>query len=152
MQWHDAAQVLLAFYDGDVMNLYEAGGRSLRGENGILARLAVCKAYSDPVEKNSFLFTMFAHKCGAWQVHDLAYLKVAIDYHIMRIALRSGMIQVQDAELAHRLKEREPVSAEEDNLVQRGPRCLRPAHRALSAFSVRCGQYLVDDRSQLLFL
>ncbi len=145
MQWHDAAQVLLAFYDGDVMSLYEAGGRSLRGENGILARLAACKAYSDPVEKKSFLFTMFAHKCGAWQVHDLACLKVAIDYHIMRIALRSGMIQVQDAELARRLKEREPVSAEEDNLV-------RNAVRDACDLLIEHSQHSVFDVDNILWM
>ncbi|NLG50527.1 MAG: hypothetical protein GX552_10500 [Chloroflexi bacterium] len=117
-QWHDAARLLLEQYGGDVMNLYEAAGRRLRGEGGILARLSAAQAYSDPVEKKSFLLIMFTHKCGAWQVDDLTNLKVAIDYHIMRIALRSGMVRVEDADLARQLVARQPVSAEQDNLVR----------------------------------
>lgn len=117
-QWRDAASVLRAHYGGDVMALYEAAGRRLRGPGGILERLAACQAYSDPVEKKSFLFVMFAQRSGAWEVADPQRIEVAIDYHIMRIALRSGMVRVTDAALAERLRGRQTVAAEEDNAVR----------------------------------
>ena len=121
-QWHNASRLLIERYSGDVMVLYETAGRRLRDEGadhaGILARLSEFMAYSDPVEKKAFLFIMFAHRCGAWEIEDLDNLKVAIDYHIMRIALRSGMVQIQDPTLERRLKMRQLVTAEEDNLVR----------------------------------
>lgn len=119
---HDAAGVLLQDYGGDVMRLYEAAECRLEGPQGILARLAACQAYSDPVAKKSFLLVMFAVRSGAWQVEDLERLKVAVDYHIMRIALRSGMVEVQDPALARRLRNREVVSAEVDNAVREAVR------------------------------
>ncbi len=100
---------MLALYDGDVMNLYEAARHRLRGEGGILQRLTAFDAYSDPVEKKSFLFIMFAYRCGAWEIEDLEHLEVAIDYHIMRVALRSGMVRVTDPDLERILKERLPL-------------------------------------------
>ncbi len=121
-QWQDAAQLLVRRYGGDIMNLYHEAGHHLRGKEGILARLAEFQAYSDPVEKKSFLLIMFAHRSGAWQVQDLENLRVAIDYHIMRIALRSGMVQVRDAALRRRITAREPVTAEEDNQIREAVR------------------------------
>ncbi len=148
-QWHDASQVLLDHYEGDVMVLYEAAGRRLRDTSpqhpGILARLSETAAYSDPVEKKSFLFTMFAQRCGAWEIRDLENLKVAIDYHIMRIALRSGMVRVQDAALERRLKARQPVTAEEDNLV-------REAVRQACDVTVRRSRHSIFDVDNILWM
>lgn len=117
-QWHEAADRLLADYGGDVMNLYEAADRRVVGPGGILDRLSAFDAYSDPVQKKSFLLIMFCVQSGAWGIVDLDSLKVAIDYHVMRIAFRSGMVMVDDPSLEARLKEREPVSADEDNAVR----------------------------------
>ena len=130
-QWHDAAYVLLAKYDGDVMMLYQAAERRLEGAGGILARLAECHAYRDPVCKKSFLLTMFLVQSGAWEVQDLENLRVAIDYHIMRIALRSGIVRVQDPGLAARLRERIPVTEVEDNAIREGVR--EACHRVVGA-------------------
>jgi hypothetical protein len=145
VQWHDAARLLLERYQGDVMALYEASGHRLRGEDGILARLNAFAAYSDPVEKKSFLLIMFAQRCGAWQVEDLENLKLAIDYHIMRIALRSGMVRVEDAALARRLKARQPVTAEEDNAV-------REAVRQACDLLVRYSQHSVFAVDNILWM
>ncbi len=142
---HDAAALLLAEYDGDVMRLYEAAGRRLRGPGGILARLAACTAYSDPVEKKSFLLVMFCVRSGAWQVADLEALGVAIDYHIMRIALRSGMVRVTDPLLAERLRTRAEVSAAEDNAV-------RTAVREACDLLVRAAGRTVFDVDNILWM
>ncbi len=130
-QLHDAARVLLGRYDGDAMRLYHAAGHRLEGEGGILARLAECHAYRDPVRKKAFLLTMFLVQSGAWEVRDLENLRVAIDYHIMRIALRSGIARVEDPGLATRLRERGPVSEAEDNAIREAVR--EACHRVVGA-------------------
>jgi len=144
-QCHDMAAVLERNYAGDVMGLYEAAGRRLRGPGGILARLADCDAYSDPVEKKSSLLVMFCVRCGAWQITDLDALKVAIDYHIMRIALRSGMVTIQDPGLAARLRARTAVSAAEDNAI-------RTAVRDACDLLVRASAHSVFDVDNLLWM
>lgn len=130
-QLRDAARVLLARYDGDVMALYDAAGRRLKGADGILARLAECHAYRDPVRKKSFLLTMFLVQSDVWDVADVENLRVAIDYHIMRIALRSGIVRVEDPDLAERLRERGPVSEAEDNALREAVR--EACHRVVTA-------------------
>lgn len=144
-QWRQAASLLIAQYDGDVMNLYDQAHHHLRGEGGILQRLAAFDAYSDPVEKKSFLFIMFAFRCGAWQIEDLENLEVAIDYHIMRVALRSGMVRVVEPELEQTLKKRLPVSAEQDNRV-------REAVRQACALLVRHSRHSVFEVDNILWM
>ena len=114
----DCGDVLVQKYDGDVWALYEAAHGRLRGDGGILERMSEFVAYSDPVEKKSFLFLMYAIKTGLWKIADPENLKVAIDYHVMRIALRAGMVEVDDRELERRLKGRRTVTAETDNAVR----------------------------------
>ncbi len=135
-QLQDASALLIRRYEGTAVRLAESAGGVLRGPEGILARLAECDAYSDPVEKKSFLLVMFCVRSGAWQVRDLDALKVAIDYHIMRVALRSGMVSVRDATLAERLRGRSPVTAEEDNVVRSAVRdacdlLVRESHKSV---------------------
>ena len=101
-----------------VIELEPPGSRPADIPAGILQRLSSFRAYSDPVQKKSFLFLMFASKSGVWQLADLENLKVAIDYHIMRIALRSGMVEVHDQDLAQNLRARTEVSAETDNRIR----------------------------------
>jgi len=144
-QWHDASRILVQRYKGDVMSLYYAAGEALEGESGILARLAEFQAYSDPVEKKSFLLVMFAQRSGAWQVRDIENLKVAIDYHIMRIALRSGMVRVQDADLTERLKTKQPVTALQDNQI-------REAVREACDLIVRDSRHSVFEVDNILWM
>jgi hypothetical protein len=44
--------------------------------------------------------------------------RVAIDYHSMRVALRSGMVRIVDPDLAGRLRRQADVSAAEDAAVR----------------------------------
>jgi hypothetical protein len=123
-QLRDCGQRLSAQYNGDAMNLYRQAGGYLHGEHGILKLMSEFKAYSDPIQKKSFLFLMFVSQAGIWEIKDPENLKVAVDYHIMRIALRSGMVRVKGP-LERVLKERKEVNAATNNEV--GERCKRLA-------------------------
>ncbi len=116
-QLRDCGQRLLARYDGDAMNLYRQAGGYLHGQPGILKLMSEFQAYSDPIQKKSFLYLMFVSQAGIWEIKDLENLKVAVDYHIMRIALRSGMVRVEGA-LERVLKERREVDVATDTKVR----------------------------------
>ena len=144
-QLHDCARILLRGYDGDVCALHGQAGGRLQGEDGILRRLSAFRAYSDPVEKKSFLFLMFAAKSGIWALVDLDALKVAIDYHIMRIALRSGMVEVREPNLAEALRARKEVNAETDNRI-------REAVREACDLLIRHSGHTVFDVDNILWM
>jgi len=109
-QLHDCARVLLRHYGGEAMGVYERSGGWLAGEGGLLDLLSQFAAYSDPLHKKSVLLAGMLHEIDVWPLCDPENLKVAMDYHAMRVALRSGMVEVQDAHLARDLRERNPVS------------------------------------------
>jgi len=129
---HGCAEVLLRDFEGDVMKIYARSGgyvKPVEGQ-GLLDLLARFKAYSDPVRKKSFLLVAFLNEAGVWRVRDPENLSLAIDYHLMRIALRSGAIRILDRSLAAKLKERKPVTESEDEAV-------REAARAAYQFTAR---------------
>lgn len=117
-QLRQCARLLLLDYGGDVNELYRHSGGRLAGEGGLLETLARFEPYSDPLQKKSFVFLMMVGASGVWDLKDPQALRVPIDYHIMRIALRSGLVRVTDPQLAHLLRERTPVSGQVDQLVR----------------------------------
>ena len=117
-QLHDCARVLLRNYGGAAMAVYERSGGWLAGESGLLALLSEFAAYADPLRKKSVLLAGMLHEIGVWPLRDAENLKVAMDYHAMRVALRSGMVKVQDARLARDLRERNPVSSAQNQAVR----------------------------------
>jgi hypothetical protein len=109
-QLHDCARVLLHHYDGEAMGVYERSAGQLVGEDGLLALLSEFAAYADPLQKKSVLLAGMLHEIDVWPMGDAENLKVAMDYHAMRVALRSGMVEVQDAALARDLRNGNAVS------------------------------------------
>lgn len=117
-QLHDCARRLGDDYDGEAMGVYERSGGWLTGEGGLLALLSEFRAYSDPLQKKSVLLAGMLHEIGVWPLRDPENLKVAMDYHAMRVALRSGMVEVLDSGLARDLREQKPVSEETNQAVR----------------------------------
>ncbi|MBU0491131.1 MAG: GIY-YIG nuclease family protein [Chloroflexi bacterium] len=117
-QLHDCACRLLADYGGQAMNLYQAAGGMARGAGGLYERLAQFDAYADPVEKKSTLLLAFLNQAGIWPLTDPHNITMAVDYHAMRVALRSGIVAVPDPALARTLRERAPVDPATNTAVR----------------------------------
>jgi len=115
-QLRDCARVLRREFGGDIMEVYgHSEGYIVRNDGkGLLTLLKGFRAYSDPVEKKSHLLLLYLDAAGVWKVKDPENLRVAVDYHLMRVALRSGIVQVEDEELADKLRHRRTVTIEED--------------------------------------
>jgi len=109
-QLHDCARLLLRKYGGEAMGVYQASGGFLNGEYGLLALLSEFDAFCDPLRKKSVLLAGMLQEAGIWPLKDPEHLKVAMDYHAMRVALRSGMIEVTDPGLQSDLREHKPVT------------------------------------------
>jgi len=94
--WRDLAAGLQRAYGGKAEVLLAAAAGRLGGEDGLLARLAVHEAYSDPLQKKSFLFAKICERRGWLEVRDPERWEVCADNVLMRLALRSALIQPGD--------------------------------------------------------
>ena len=92
MLWRDLASGVERDHGGDARALLAAADGRLGGEGGLLARLATYEAYSDPLQKKSFLFAKICERRGWSQVRDPERWEVCADNVLMRLALRSGLI------------------------------------------------------------
>jgi hypothetical protein len=117
-QLNDCADKLLRDYGGEAMGLYERSGGYLHGPDGLLSLLSEFEAYVDPMHKKSVLLAGMLHEAAIWPLRDPQNLKVAMDYHAMRVALRSGMIEVLDATLRRALQDQRPVTDGTNQLVR----------------------------------
>ncbi|MFZ2488921.1 MAG: hypothetical protein WAZ19_12480 [Anaerolineae bacterium] len=136
-QLHDVARVLLEQYEGQAMNIYCWAGGRIRGEGGIFERLAAIPAFTDPLDKKAQLLVGQLDAAGVWPLVDPEHLKVCMDYHAMRVALRTGIVEVTDPALHSALKQKAVVSDEINHTVRRvvSDACDRViAHSGVSVF------------------
>ena len=97
--WRDLAAGLRDRYEGSATVLIGASERRLGGPGGLIARLAEFEAYSDPLQKKSFLFAKIAARRGWLAVEDPESWQVCADNVLMRLALRSGLVHPGPAEV-----------------------------------------------------
>jgi hypothetical protein len=96
--WRDLAAGLAEGYNGEAGALISAAAGRLAGAGGLLERLAGFEAFSDPLEKKSFLVSKIWERRGWLEVADPESWQVCADNVLMRLALRSGLIEAGDAE------------------------------------------------------
>jgi hypothetical protein len=96
--WRDLAAGLARRYEGSAERLLESAGSRLGGANGLIERLGEFEAFNDPLAKKSFLFAKIAARRGWFQVSDPGSWEVSADNVLMRLALRSGLVQLGPVE------------------------------------------------------
>ena len=88
--WRDLARGLERDYGGSAQRLLDSAERSL---SGLLDGLAEFEAYSDPLAKKSQLFAKICARRGWFEADDPEHWEVSADNVLMRLALRSGLIE-----------------------------------------------------------
>ncbi len=91
--WRDLARGLADRYSGSAAALLAFCERRLGGGSGLIARLQEFEAYGDPLAKKAFLFAKIAARRGWLQVDDPRCWEVCADNVLMRLALRSGLVE-----------------------------------------------------------
>jgi hypothetical protein len=94
--WRDAAELLNEDYGGEAEELIASCEATLAGPGGLLDRLAAFEAYSDPLQKKSFLLAKIWERRGWLIVTDPQAWEVCADNVLMRLALRSGLVAPRD--------------------------------------------------------
>jgi hypothetical protein len=96
--WDDLSKGMLKNYGGQAEQLIEASGNRLAGPGGVLVRLSEFDAFSDPLRKKSFLLCKIWERRGWFTVSDPENWEVSSDNVLMRLALRSGLVEEGDVE------------------------------------------------------
>jgi hypothetical protein len=91
--WRDLATGLSGGYGGEAAAMLAAADGRLGGPGGMLDRLAVFQAYSDPLAKKAQLFAKICDRRGWLAVADPECWEVSADNVLMRLALRSGLVE-----------------------------------------------------------
>ena len=91
--WRDLAEVLIEDYSGEAAELIASSEGRLGGPGGLLSRLATAEAYSDPLQKKSFLVAKIWERRGWLAVADPELWEVCADNVLMRLALRAGLVE-----------------------------------------------------------
>jgi hypothetical protein len=96
--WDDLAKGLLKDYGGQAEALIEASGGKLGGPTGVLFRLSEFDAFADPLRKKAFLVCKIWERRGWLEVSDPESWEVSSDNVLMRLALRSGLVEEGEVE------------------------------------------------------
>ena len=91
--WRDLAAELIGSYGGAAASLLAAADGRLAGPGGLLGRLAAFRAYDDPLAKKAQLLAKICERRGWFEVADPESWEVSADSVLMRLALRSGLVE-----------------------------------------------------------
>lgn len=116
----ETAQALQARHAGSLERLLTESEGCLRRADGkgLLDVFSTLPGYCDPHLKKAFVLLKIWQRLGLWQARDKQNLFIAVDYHLLRVALRSGMVRVQDEVLAQRLCDRMPSTSQEEEAIR----------------------------------
>ncbi len=111
----DCGIKLLEHFDGKVTSLLQMSNGHIKRPDlkGLTSLLSIFEAYADPLAKKTMVLAKLLNEESLFAVRDPENILMPIDYHVMRVALRSGMLDINDEKLRQRLRLRRFVSKRE---------------------------------------
>ena len=144
---------LLADFGGEAANLLEddrgpAAARGWHGAGGYPE--PDTPAIRDPHFKKGFMLVKTLESLGLYRVLDRENLFIPVDYHLMRVALRGGMVETPPA-VADQLRARRPASEELDEAIRGAvKRAYKIVENGGRAGYLHHGRAVLDVGAQLL--
>jgi hypothetical protein len=93
-------------HNGNVMQMLTQSKGLAGGDNGLYSLLSQFEAYRDPLRKKSSFLIKLLSDAGLFIIKDPENLVPVMDYHMQRVLLRSGCVQIPDARLMEILQKR----------------------------------------------
>ena len=118
----DAAAVLLRDWEGSAAHMVDSHQRLADDEKfgvqGILSTFDTFEGYRDPLYKKAFVFLKILDARGIWRPADPENIMIPVDYHVTRMALRNGIVDVNDPALAEKLRNQEEATWDEQQQIR----------------------------------
>lgn len=116
------ADVVMSHFDGSVDCLLDGAGHHVEGPGGVYALLEAIPAFQDPLRKKSSAFLMAVHFSGRWSIADSELVEPMIDYHRMRVLLRTGCIELDSEQARADLRDQAVVSNDVEGAIRAASR------------------------------
>lgn len=106
----EADYILESQFKGSINNLIKQSKQHLFADGkGLYELLSSFKAYSDPMRKKSTFLLKLFQDAGLVKVKDPENFIPIMDYHMQRVLLRTGCVEVNNQKLAVKLRNHQPV-------------------------------------------
>ena len=109
----DAASHLINTYRGEVGKIFEIAHNRLCGSYGLYWLLPEFEAFADPQQKKSTFLIKLLEEDGLVEISDPEHFIPIMDYHMQRVLLRLGCVEVKDQGLRNKLLARETLQTDE---------------------------------------
>jgi hypothetical protein len=109
-----SSQELADGFSGKVSCLFEkSGNRLINQGRGIYEQLRLMEAFADPQQKKSTFLIKLLMEDGLLAIDDPENFIPIMDYHMQRVLLRLGCVEITDPNLQNSLLNREPLETDE---------------------------------------
>ena len=108
---------------------------------GFLDWLSQFEGYSDPHHKKAFVLLKVLDRLDLFHPQDRENLYIPVDYHLIRMALRTGLVDVTDEGLARQLSSRQEASQPDDDEIRQ---VVKLAYKELETQS-RIDVFVLDE-------
>lgn len=116
--WMDMANGLNKHFDGKIENLFtQSDWQETQNAESLYNYLRLFEAYSDPLQKKSGVFLKLIADAGLVNLENLENVIPIMDYHMQRVLLRTGCVEIKDEKLKSALQGRTPIS--DDTAIRR---------------------------------
>lgn len=111
----DIAQYIKKAGYESVLDMFnQSEGKLIGHDSGLYSQLSKMRAFKDPLRKKSTLFIKLMNQSGLIQVKDPENIEALMDYHMQRLLLRTGCVEVNDPSLMMQLKNKEHLLSDEE--------------------------------------
>jgi len=112
--WMDMAEGLQKYFGGKIENLFDQNDwQKTQNAESLYKSLRLFEAYSDPLQKKSGVFLKLVADANLVNLGNLINVIPIMDYHMQRVLLRTGCVEVNDKDLKNKLQKRLPISDDE---------------------------------------
>ncbi len=111
----ELCNVAVSEYEGSISDLLDDSHRKLINKgNGIYESLGRFQGFNDPLKKKITFFLKLATDAGVFSITDMENLIPIMDYHMQRVLMRMGCVEINDKQLHSSLINRRPVESDVD--------------------------------------
>lgn len=110
----EAAEFLSSKFDGKVSNIFERSKNYLISDgSGLYAQLSKMEAFADPQQKKSTFLIKLLEEDGLVKINDPENFIPIMDYHMQRVLLRLGCVEITDDTLRDKILHRSVLDTDE---------------------------------------